>query len=426
MLTLVLVALTANLQRKVPLNYNRLVPDDTFIGHYMQSQSLTETAAAYDFWSALWLLSVACGRDIYVDRPRAPVFLNLYTILVAESGLTRKSSAIRAALRIAQELLAESKIGIVEAYTTPTALDRYLHLRSEMYECSQCVIAISELAAFMKSGNALPVLLTDLYDCPSVRSGAGSVTHGGILQRDVWVSFYSASTPEWLQRVCSPTVMEGGFTSRCLFIVADEPKARIAWPSNERIEFDHVTALRLVQQQARAYRTITLNENARRVFTEWYRRRARHYDPFTISFETREDSHVLRVAALLCINDGMWVVQAQHISAALRIMAEVKSGAQSMFAANGNRGKWIMGIEALRDALLLNMNNPLPRSKLFVRVKRYMDSAEFESVLDTMHESGAIKRMRAEQDGAGRPTEYIQGTGILKARDFLSRLLDAH
>jgi len=53
-----------------------------------------ETAQAYDFWCALWAIGVGVTRDVYVDRPNAAVYLNWYIILAADSGITRKSTAI--------------------------------------------------------------------------------------------------------------------------------------------------------------------------------------------------------------------------------------------------------------------------------------------------------------------------------------------
>ena len=60
----------------------------------MDYMSYVETAESYDFWCAVWAIGDACGRRVYVDRPNIPVYLNWYIILAAESGSTRKSTAI--------------------------------------------------------------------------------------------------------------------------------------------------------------------------------------------------------------------------------------------------------------------------------------------------------------------------------------------
>src|SRR5215217_7994765 len=71
------------------------VKPDTFLARYLDYNAEMETPLAYDFTAGLWLISAAIGRRVRVERPRAPVWLNLYAILCAEAGTTRKSSAIR-------------------------------------------------------------------------------------------------------------------------------------------------------------------------------------------------------------------------------------------------------------------------------------------------------------------------------------------
>ncbi len=41
------------------VKYTTLVRPDTFIGQYMSYMSALDTPSAYDFWSALWLTSLA-------------------------------------------------------------------------------------------------------------------------------------------------------------------------------------------------------------------------------------------------------------------------------------------------------------------------------------------------------------------------------
>ena len=86
------------------MNYRKLVPSDSFIGQYMDYMSGVETPEAYDFWCAVWAIGVCCGRSVYVDRPRLPVHLNWYIVLTAESGTTRKSTAVRFIEKIVEPL----------------------------------------------------------------------------------------------------------------------------------------------------------------------------------------------------------------------------------------------------------------------------------------------------------------------------------
>ena len=102
------------------MNYKKLVPKDSFIGQYMEYMSVVETAESYDFWCALWAIGVGCGRTVFVDRPNSPVFLNWYIILAAESGTTRKSTAINSIRKIVNETHP-----IITGKTSPENLDAW-------------------------------------------------------------------------------------------------------------------------------------------------------------------------------------------------------------------------------------------------------------------------------------------------------------
>ena len=100
------------------MNYRKLVSSDSFIGQYMEYMSYVETAESYDFWCALWAIGTGVGRDVYVDRPNSPVYLNWYIILAAEAGTTRKSTAIGSIRDIV-----EGTTPILAGKTSPTSLE---------------------------------------------------------------------------------------------------------------------------------------------------------------------------------------------------------------------------------------------------------------------------------------------------------------
>lgn len=411
------------------MSYKKLVGEDTFIGQYLHYMEDLETSIEYDFWSAIWLMSLACKRHLIIDRPHIPVYMNTYIILVAESGITRKSTAIRIATKVANDLLAsDPAMGILEGKITPEKLDAYLHDRTTKAGSSQVAISISELAVFLGNERytaAMPALLTDLYDCPETRKVGGSLSRGSFTQERIYVSFISASTPTWLHQSVNPNIVAGGFTSRCLFVVSEQPKRRIAWPDpNSRGNTECFTAqLKQISERSRELKRITINEGGLRSFQQWYTKRTLNVDPFRSSFESREDDHVLRLAGFLCINDGMWVIQSGHIKQAIRLVDGVKRNSCSLFEGTHSRSKWLLGITRMRETLIAGGVEPISRSKLFLSTRNYLDNHEFQSALDVMHELGAVQLFEVKQDGAGRPTTLIRATKALIAKNFVAAMV---
>lgn len=410
------------------VQYNKLVAQDTFLGGYLSYLSPLETALAYDFWTGLWLISAAVGRDIYVDRPGAPVFLNIYAILVAESGVTRKSTAVRHAVNLARPM-AGNIPRLIETKTTPEKLTYILWKQGEEYGKSSALITISELATFLgreKYTETMPALLTDLYDCPEIRDGGGTLGGNSQTLRNVFVSFLSASTPSWLLRAVNPDVIEGGFTSRVCFIVSEEPKRQSPWPEplDDALRGKLQDDLRAIRDKAGSVSRIQISEGARRTYDKWYKNRTHYRDVFRASFQSREDAHILRLAALLSINDNTWVIQHTHIVAAIGIVTQVREDGAAIFEGTGSNSRLIIGIDKVRDKLLAAGINGLPQRELTKAVAGYMNAEHMTTALEIMKELGMVQQFQNIQVSRGRPVTIWRGTGALTASNALDKVAE--
>ncbi len=410
-------------------NYDKLVPRDSFVGRYLSYMQNQETAHAYDWWCSLWCISAACGRRIRVARPRAPVFLNMFVVLVGESGRVRKSASVAMAGALVRNITLDTEMGFIDAKVTGEALDLMLHARALEFGSSQVCIIAPELAVFLGTEQYvanMPILLTDLYDCPTDRHGGGTIARGECVQRNVYVSLLGASTPIWLLKAVSPKVVEGGFTSRCLFITATEPKRSIPWPEDgdpallQDIEDD----LRIITAESHVRPSIELTPVALQLFRHWYAKRPRALDSFKQSFEAREDAHVLRIAALLCINDGSWVIDRQHLTTAIQLIGEIKEQSGTIFEGAETRTKIASGLDTIRSILVSAGMDPVAKSVLHRRCRYTLNNTEFQSMLDILHEIGAVQRFELAAETRGHPTEYVRGTELLLARGLGEQVLE--
>lgn len=410
------------------LNYSKIVSPDSFIGRYMSLCANSETPHAYDFWTACWLLSSAVGRSVVVDRPGAPVYLNLFAILVAESGVTRKSTAVRRATGLYRQIKPEH-VNLVESRITPELLEHQLSMSAIEGNKSQAVISIDELVKFLgreKYVSAMPTLLTDLYDCPSVRVGGGTFLRGQTVLKEVFVSFLSASTPSWLIRAVNPDVIEGGFTSRVVFVVAEHPKQLSPWPTavNKELEEQLINDLKAIQHRAAGLHNIQISDGARSKFTNWYRSREIYRDPFRSSFQSREDGHILRCAALLCISDGTWEIQATHIVNAIRAITQTREDGAGIFEGTGTNGRVITGIDKIRDKLLAAGLNGLKQTEITKALQGKLEGAEVKAALDIMHELGLVQQFQNVQLGKGRPSTIWRATQHLASSKAIDLVME--
>jgi hypothetical protein len=357
--------------------------------------------------------------------------MNMYVVLVGDSGVARKSTSVWTANKLVRPMLGDrDEVVILDAKMTPEALDKTLHERSVEHGSAQMCITIPELAVFLGTERyvaTMPTLLTDLYDCPSFRRGGGTIARGECIQRNVWISFLTASTPVWLLKAVNPNVVEGGFTSRCLFVIANEAKRSISWPDVNAPDHTDalVTGLRGIRDRARTHGGIHMHPDALTAYTRWYNNRPRALDAFKQSFEAREDAHVLRVAALLCINDGSWLVHRSHVNVAVQLVTQLKDESGNIFETAETKTKYVSALDALRSMLVSTGMDPVPRHKLYLKCRHHVDHDEFLSLIEILHEIGAIQRFELANDsGRGRPTDYIRGTNLLLSRGLGEQVLD--
>src|SRR4029077_1947987 len=115
-------------------------------------------------------------------------------------------------------------------------------------------------------------------------------------------------------------------------------------------------------------------------------------DPFKQSFESREDAHILRVAALLCINDGSWVIKRSHIHVAVRVVATLKHTSSALFESAESRTKFAVAFDLVRATLMSAGMDPVPRHMLYRKCKGTIDNADFLTLIEVLHEIGAVQR----------------------------------
>ena len=401
------------------------VKEGSFIHNYMLHMMEMETPSSYDFWSAMWLLSNAVGRDCYVNRPRVPVRFNLYIILCADSGVTRKSTSVSYPSCIIHHLHRPGLLRI-DSKIYPAKLLSDAAEVSATYDRCHIAFSISELTSVLsKTGymRDMPVILTDLYDSPSHRSGGGSISLGGGELRNVYVTFLAATAPRWLATRANSDIIEGGFTSRTLFIHEETRKRKISWPqagqvSDEDFIKERGDELNEIADRARRVGRVELKEEAIKLYSRWYDRRDEGETSFTRSFASREADHVLRIAGLLAINDAHWVISDYHVKRAITIVRRIRDSASNLFETLFSSDRdakagdnLVRGCEVLKEFLVSQGTNATPHS-ILLRKAQPLKSVVISKILDYMEDRKMVRRI-VQKGGKGRPSTYWLGTRLL-------------
>lgn len=404
------------------------IPENTFLHSYMEYMSEQETPRIFDLMCGCWCLSNALGRHTIVDRPRAPVHLNMYVILVSESGIMRKSTSIRIATSLVRKLFdsIKSKTVLIETKASMGMLINELSNSTRRHDQAHMVLIASELAAsFGRAGGIgnVVALLTDLYDCPDVRTGALDVGNSvSINFKNVYSSFLAGSTPSWLEKAVTPTIIEGGFTSRCYFVVGKQRKRSIAWPNDEQQSQDKLLAqLGEIHEQSHNWPRIGISDGGRKTFIKWYDERILHRDTYRESFESREDSHILRFGGLFAANERQWIISDDHIRRAIDFVGQLKDTGTGLFTAQKVNATDVKWLNKVRDILVKAGSAGVSRMDMSRSVNPTGSRTnELRATLHTMHELDLIRVEESSYEGMrGRPKTTYYATEYLKNEAFL-------
>lgn len=383
------------------MNWIKLLPNNTFLYEYLKYTDNLETADDFDFWSGIWIISMLVNRNLFINRPNMPVYLNFYITLLAESGIARKSSAVNLAKEVLNDIIQED-FKYLQVLTGTTSSQKFTYaLTKASFDFNKCIIGlnISEFITFFKNKNIIECF-TDLYDCPKERKGYGTFTNGDVNVRNVFVSCLSASTPNYYFKAISEEEIEGGFTSRNIIVPAEKSKRKIPWGTanntKEKI-INRGIELKQFIQNCSTKTTLELTNHAIRRYSSWYTKRRLANDLYTRSFESREQDYVLKLAGILAINEKTIIIDDYHIENAIKIINYYKKQAQKFFnkelytEENDDLSKLITRI---REIIHSKGQNGIQHRDLYLRVHNSCTNDVYNYIINVMHELGLIEKLQ--------------------------------
>jgi hypothetical protein len=378
----------------------KVIPRGSFLHEYMAHSDSQETAWSFDLLCALWVLSSVLGPGVQVARGSDRLALNLYVLLVAPSGVARKSTALGLATRLWDRCRPPSSITISQRLSPE-------RLNEKLATSPHCAFVASELVSLLgRAGysHLLPSLLTDIYDCHT----------------EVYPTFLAASTPTWLTKSLTPEVITGGFGSRLLTVVATRPKRTIPWPEERENEQGFLERAEGLLHACAGRGTLTLSGPARTAYVRWYARhtgipRDGDYAP---AFASRQPDHVLKLAGLLSLNRDSEVIDRDDVRAAQCLVDMCARAGACVFATvEDPRARTRNDVLESRVTDLLRIlerggTDWVSQATLTQQFAHRLTARGLRNILDAMHDLRMVQR--AESTGKGRTTTLWRGTTLLR------------
>jgi hypothetical protein len=420
-----------------------------FVDAYVRYTQNQETSEKIHRWTALSIIAAALERKVCLNRGYYTLFPNLYVFIVGASGIVRKSTSTGIGVDLLRHL---ERFNIMSERLTARSLIDQLERSGTKFtrdgrdERQSAVFAYaSELKVFLgEVFGSISDLLTTFFDCvPNDSSKPWTYENKGDGQINVYgpcLNILGASTPTWLIQCIPPTEMEGGFSSRAIFVVeTDPPRKFVAWPEVDRelasLRPKLIDDLRRIHALVGTYR---VSAEARAWFSAWYethqRKLLRQNDSRFSGYFGRKGDTILKVAMSVAASQSdELVLREEHVSEAAALLDALEA---SMFDAFGNAGRNETNDTLMKILSTIRTHGRITHSALLRAHIRDTSHKGLVEIIENLRRMRLIQAItesndvtyafqsrqtaqgqvaRPEEPGAGSTTEAASSAQVLRA-----------
>ena len=301
------------------------LPENSWIKRHIEYTSNQESPTLFHIWSAIGCIASVLGRRVSLDRGYYSLYPNQYIIMVAESARCRKSTATD--IVIDDLLETTSLCNIVRQKMTAEKLCVELS-RTDVIN-NEIVLYAPELATFLGASafqSGLIPLITALYNCPS-KTSYKTKESGEFYMNNVCINLMGATTLDWMSSNMPGDTIEGGFTGRVIFVVAEDRRHKEAWPFITNLQVEQRQQLLMdLTRIAKLRGRFEVSTNAHSLYEKWYNNEPEMEDVRLRGYDGRKGDHVLKVAMILASSESTvmvepdLVIDPRHISMTLSFM----------------------------------------------------------------------------------------------------------
>lgn len=214
---------------------------------FLQYASHGEAPTKFYFWTGVSTIAGALRRRVWIDQKYFHWVANCYIILVAPPGIVSKSTTASVGMNLLKEIP-----GITfgpDAVTWQKLIEDMGKSKElvywpakELYLPMSCLtISSSEFGNLLNPQDRDMVdILVSLWDGQTGSFNKATKTSGNDSVENPWINIIACTTPAWIAGNFPEYMIGGGFTSRCLFIYADQKRQMVAYPADHvPPDFEH-------------------------------------------------------------------------------------------------------------------------------------------------------------------------------------------
>lgn len=383
---------------------------DNWLKAYMEYSSFSEAPDKFHFWTGISTLAGALRRRVYIDQAYFQWTPNFYIVFVAPPGIVSKSTTLSIGMRLLRQIpsihfgpdavtwqaLTESLANSTEEVLMP----------DQLYHPMSCItIASSEFGTFLNPKDREMVdVLVSLWDGQLGVWTKKTKTSGSDEIANPWINIAACTTPSWIAGNFPEYMIGGGFTSRCVFVYAEEKRKLVPYPSMhvpkefKSMEKDLVHDLEIISMLCGEY---TLSKDAQAFGESWY---VTHYSDKQndlnnnrfAGYLARKQTHIHKLAMVLSASDRgaqHLIIGKEHLEAASEITTTLEADMPRVFSQIG-----LVGITKYTDEVLqiIRRAGTIERRTLAQNTYNIMGPDELGKALESLIATGYVRSKNEE------------------------------
>ena len=384
-----------------------------WINAYLDYAKNSEAPRHMHFWVAVSVVAGALRRKVWIDQAYFRWYPNFYICLVAPPGIVSKSTTADVGMRLLRQVPGVTFgpdivtwPALVESFSASTVGFEHPPGSGVYHPMSAMTLESSEFGNLLDPQDKQMVdLMVSLWDGKQGSFKKETKHSGKDTVENPWINMIACTTPSWIAQNFPEYMIGGGFTSRTIFVYAEEKARMIAYPSRvvkvedlEKQAADLVTDLTAIAELTGEFK---LTEDAYKWGEQWYEQhyasKHSHLDRDRFGgYLARKQTHIHKLAMVLSAATGSSMeITAEHLAIAHSMVTDLEPDMAKVFAKIGKTDIAIYA-ERLLAYIATRPSGSCSLMEAYKHVHQYFPSQrEFEDVLTGLIRAGYLRTTTA-------------------------------
>lgn len=405
------------------LDWQELVPEDTFLRSYMDICTKDDVAEEYHFWNGLLALGFVLGKDVLLNDD-IPVPGNLFICLLGHTG-DGKSKSFRHLSRLLEKALPYKKDedepkgvllvkspasaeALIQRFSKPV-MDPVNPKMVAFHAPVRGLVEYNELSALVgrssRQGSVIKPTLIEFYDCSNVVS-TESITSGVKFAQSPFASMFTTTQPKAIKELVQSADADSGFLNRWVF-VSGQQKERYSLGGAEIDTAPSIPLLHAVRSWTGRGKRIGFNTDAaerwHRFFTDIIRPQQKRDDTAML---TRMDLLLKKLFLLFAANELKDSVDLDIVNRVIKMYPYLVQAYGIPSSQIGSTVKSEITEDVLRHCERLTLKNKsgvTARDLNKCMARKKYDQEMVNKIIRALVEAGRLEEVQSKGK-VGRPT----------------------